>query len=90
MGLPKYQEMIKPMLKVLAAERGPLTNSQIEKGVIASLGIPVELSKEIHSGSRTVLQYRLAWARTKAKSSGWISSPARETWEITEEGLKFI
>jgi len=88
--LPKYQDLIKPLLSVLAAAGEPLTNAQIEKGVVSNLDIPESLSVLIHTGNRTELQYRLAWARTKAKSSGWIESPHRETWRITLVGEKQI
>jgi len=80
--LPKYQDLIPPMLDVLANAGKPLSISEIEFGVIGKLNIPPNLSSTIHSGNRTQLQYRLAWARTKAKSSGLIESPARETWRI--------
>ena len=80
--LPKYQDLISPIIRVLTEAGKPLSNSEIEAGVIAELNIPSNLSSTIHSGNRTELQYRLAWARTKAKSSGLIVSPARETWRI--------
>ena len=60
-----------------------MTNSEIENAVIKELAIPGRLVEVIHSGKRTELQYRLGWARTKAKSDGTILSPARETWSIS-------
>ena len=84
--LPKYQELIRPLLMVLKNAGGPLSNAEIESGVVKELGIPASLATSIHSGNRTELQYRLAWARTKAKSAGWIESPKRETWTITSAG----
>jgi len=78
--LPKYQELIPTLVKVLADAGKPLSNSEIEIRVIRELNIPEELSAIVHSGKRTELQYRLAWARTKAKKDGLIGSPARETW----------
>ena len=84
--LPKYQDLIKPLLSALAAAEKPLSNGEIERAVVSILGIPDSLTSLIHKGNRTELQYRLAWARTKAKTSGWIESPARETWKITLAG----
>jgi restriction system protein len=80
--LPKYQDLVPTLVKVMSMTGQPLTNSEIEARVIQELAIPESLTKIIHSGKRTELQYRLAWARTKAKSAGLISSPARETWRI--------
>jgi restriction endonuclease Mrr len=84
--LPKYQELINPLLRVLSQAGKPLSNTEIEAGVIAELNMPHVLYSMIHSGKRTQLQYRLGWARTKAKSLGYINSPARETWTITDLG----
>jgi restriction system protein len=81
--LPKYQDLISPMIQILSAAGKPLTNIEIELAIIAKLDIPVDLASKIHSGKRTELQYRLAWARTKAKTSGLIMSPKRETWNVT-------
>jgi restriction system protein len=81
--LPKYQDLIPAVVMVLTVAGKPLTNSEIETRVIQELGIPAELTAVIHSGKRTELQYRLAWARTKAKADGLICNPARETWTLS-------
>jgi restriction system protein len=83
--LPKSQDLIPALIKVLTIAGKPLSNSELETSVIQELGIPSNLVQILHSGKRTELQYRLAWARTKAKSSGLISSPARETWMINSK-----
>jgi len=81
--LPRYQELIQPLLVFLAEQGGPVNNNEIDDAVARVLEIPQHLLSEIHSGKRTEFQYRMAWARTKAKSDGKISSPKRETWKIT-------
>ena len=80
--LPRYQALIPTLISVLADAGRPLSNSEIEERIILQLDIPDQLVQQIHSGRRTELQYRLAWARTKAKSDGKIVSPARETWAL--------
>lgn len=81
-ALPKSQELVSPLIAVMAAAGKPLTNTEIESAIIEKLQIPASLVSVIHSGNRTELQYRLAWARTKAKSLGKIESTKRETWTI--------
>ncbi len=81
--LPRYQELIPALVKVLSNASGPMTNSEIESAVIQEMAIPTKLVELIHSGKRTELQYRLGWAKTKAKSEGLVASPARETWSIS-------
>lgn len=83
--IPKSQELIEPLLRVLDL-RGPLSNSEIRDEVGRLLELSEELKEIIHSGSRSELEYRLAWARTNAKSKGLIQSPKREHWQITELG----
>lgn len=83
--IPKSQELIKPLLIVLNS-RGELSNSEIREEVGKLLGLSEEAKGIIHSGSRSELEYRLAWARTNAKSRGLIQSPKREHWQITELG----
>jgi len=83
--IPKSQDLIKPLLKVLNS-RGPLNNLEIREEVGRLLEITEEAKGVIHSGSRSELEYRLAWARTNAKSKGLIQSPKREHWQITELG----
>jgi len=80
--LPRYQELIEPMLVFLKTHDGAATNKAIDEAVARNLRIPPNLLLEIHSGKRTEFQYRMAWARTKAKSDGKIKSPKRETWQI--------
>ena len=80
--LPRYQELIEPMLVFLKAHNAPATNLEINEAVARLLDIPAGLLAEIHSGNRTEFQYRMAWARTKAKSEGKIISPKREIWKI--------
>jgi len=80
--LPKYQDFIGPMLDFLRTQNGSASNSDIDKAVARALVIPENLLLVIHSGRRTEFQYRMAWARTKAKTDGKISSPKREIWQL--------
>jgi len=80
--LPKFLDLVDPLLAVLTEAGKPLNISEIESAIIKKLQIPTSLVGVIHSGNRTELQYRLAWARTKAKSLGRIESTKRETWTI--------
>ena len=80
--LPRYQELIAPMLDFLKTHNGPASNLEINDAVARLLDIPSSLLAEIHSGNRTEFQYRMAWARTKAKSDVKIISSKRETWQI--------
>jgi restriction system protein len=83
--IPKSPDLIKPILLTLK-EGEVLHNNEIRERVSRLLGLNAEQLKQIHSGSRTEFEYRLAWARTNAKSKGLIDSPKRMHWKITEVG----
>lgn len=87
--LPKYQNLVVPMLRVLSDGRA-LHNKEISSLLSKDLAIPRPLLETIHSGTRTVFDYRLAWARTKAKNLGWIQSDKREHWSITSLGKEQV
>ena len=88
--LPKSQDLLLPVLTCLGKGSGPLSNRDISTHVSQALNLGPELISLIHSGTRTELEYRLAWARTKAKSRGWIKSEKRESWEITDSGREYL
>lgn len=75
--LPKSQDLI-PLMMIFI--------DQIEAAVGRELAILDVLQTASHSWKRTEFQDRLAWARTKAKSTGWIYSPKKEYWVITNLG----
>lgn len=79
--LPKPQDLASTVFLVLVSAGKPMANSEIEQAVIKELNIPTHLIGTVRSGNRTELQYRLAWARTYAKSKGMIRRTSPNTWE---------
>lgn len=84
-SLPKSQELIRPLLLALA-EGEVTSNDQLRELIGMQLGLTQEQLTLMHSGTRSEFEYRLAWARTKAKNQGLIFSPERKKWKITESG----
>jgi len=60
------------------------TNEEIEKFVIRELGISEAAQQIAREKSRTELQYRLAWARTKAKGAGLIMRDGAKSWKSAQ------
>jgi restriction system protein len=88
-NLPRSPELVKPLLFSLRSGE-VLSNLEIRERVASELNLSEVQLSQIHSGSRTEFEYRLAWARTFAKSKGWIDSPKRMCWRITDSGMKRI
>jgi len=78
--LPKSVDLLQPLLRAL--KNGVVLTNEVAR----ELSLSSEQFNQIHSGSRTELEYRLAWARTNAKGRKLIESPKREHWQITELG----
>ena len=57
------------------------SNAEIDSAVSKALDIPVDLLSTIHAGNRTVFQYKMAWARSKAKKMERIISTGKATWK---------
>jgi len=88
-SLPKSQDLIKPILKVLK-DGQVISNATMRDEVARVLMLDSDSLSLIHSGSRTEFEYRLAWARTNCKARGLIISPKRMHWQITEDGKSRI
>lgn len=81
-GFPANSDLASIIVEVLRAEEVEVSNEQIRDLVINRLSLSQSLVDEIHSGKRTELEYRLAWARTIAKQEGLIESSTRCKWKI--------
>lgn len=79
--MPSASELEKAVLIVLTQAAGSLTNEQISEKVINHLMISSEVAKMMHSDSRTELDYRLAWARTKVSKKNLIIRVGPKTWK---------
>jgi len=88
-NLPKIAELLEPVLVILN-ENGPLSHQQIESKIVARLEIPEDLRHLVRSGKRTELNYRLSWARTKAKNLGYVVREESGLWRMTEAGKNYL
>ena len=79
---PANSELASIVVKILQTEAVEVSNEKLRDLVIRRLSLPQRLIDEIHSGKRTELEYRLAWARTIAKQRGLIESTSRCKWKF--------
>jgi hypothetical protein len=80
--LPSSDLLFESVVECLRKNKGPMHIDLIEKYVRTELSISDDLAKEIRTGKRTQLAYKLAWARSKAKTEGLIVSPRHSYWQI--------
>ena len=79
--LPTISELVEPTVKVLKSF-GPMNHRQIEQKIVDLLEIPDHLRSLVRTGSRTELNYRLSWARTKCKTEGLIIQNEKGIWTV--------
>jgi restriction system protein len=72
--------LINALVLAIKSNNGVASNQQIKAFVITSLSLSPEQVSIVHEGNRTKLDYRLAWARTKAKEQGLILKEGPGKW----------
>lgn len=90
MAVPKYDELMKPLL--IAVSDGETYKM---KNVTALLAEQLNLSSDdlaemLPSGRQTVFKNRVGWAKTYLKKAGLLDSPARATIVITNAGKQVV
>jgi restriction system protein len=82
--VPSHKELFNPLIRALHELGGSGTIDEITEEVIDLEAIPDGVANVLHSegGSRTELEYRLAWARTYLKKYGLLDNPSRGVWVI--------
>ena len=86
--LPKYNELLNPLLQALHDLGGSGTIEEISSKVSEILDLPedvVNIPHDPDKGSQTEVEYRLAWARTYLKKYGLLDNSERGVWLIVPE-----
>ncbi len=86
--MPKYHELMNPVLKALHELGGSGSIEEIAQKVAELSDIPEELFNIPHNpekSSQTEIEYRLAWARTYLKKYGILDNSDRGIWLIVPE-----
>ena len=81
--------LINPTINALKELGGSAHISEIEEQIINNLGLSEKQINKIHKGTRTKLNYDLAWSRTYLKKYGLIENSSSGIWAITEKGRNF-
>jgi len=84
--VPNYDKFINPTLRALQTLGGSGRIDEIDSEAVKQLGLPESIIEIPHgNGSRSEVEYRLAWARTFLKKYGVIENSARGVWSIKPE-----
>ncbi len=78
-----FQEYMVPMVRVLRREARPLGIAELDELVGREMGLSEEELAVPHKESRpdqSEASYRMGWARSYLKKTGWVSNPRRGLW----------
>jgi restriction system protein len=90
MAIPKYDEMMLPVLHMLAdGAEHPQSELAIQIAEHFKL-TPAERAERLPKVKATYLRHRLGWAGFSLRRAGLAESPRTGTLQITEEGRKFL
>lgn len=85
--LPRYQDLMLPVLRAIDQLGGSATSREITDAVIGVVGLPDEaVSLQYPNRPKSVFVDRVDWARSYCKLGGAIESPRRGLFLMTELG----
>ena len=87
--VPRYFDLINPLINALKTLGGSGSNDEILNRVISDLHISDEIAGILHGerGNMTELAYQLAWAKTYLKNYGILTNSERGVWAIKPEHM---
>jgi len=87
MSIPDYQAIMLPLLRHLADTQEKSSQETFD-ALAEVFGLSEqEKSELLPSGNQPIFMNRIAWAKTYLKKTGFIESPKRGYYRITERGL---
>ena len=90
MPLPKYNELYIPLLTAIQ-DGNVYTMKEFKEKVSHAISLTEEeLSERLPSGTQTVYDNRIGWAKTYLKKAGLVESPQRAHVVITPEGKRML
>lgn len=90
-AVPSVSQLYVPTLKALDALGGSGTVTEIEEKVIEIEAFSEDIQAVPHTqGTRTKLEYRLAWARTHLKIGGALVNSERGVWALNDLGRSLV
>ncbi len=90
MPIPDYQSCMLPLLRYAADGAEHALKEAVSALAEEFRLTEVEKSEYLPSGQQTVIQNRIAWARTYMKKAGLLTSPRRGYLAITERGRSVL
>lgn len=90
MGIPTYEELMLPLLKLLSNKQ-TYTNKECNELLIKQFNLTEEEKRQTLPSKKSPIFYnRVNWAKTYMKKAGLVDAPKRGEVKITDVGLKLL
>jgi restriction system protein len=87
MPIPDYEKLVEPMLKVLCADGEDTPQSLLVSRISDELQLdPMEAQAMLPSGTCTILEHRIDWARSYLQAQGLVEGSLNRGIRLTERG----
>lgn len=91
MTIPNYQELMLPLLRVLAAAGEDIHLKECTRRVADALNLSEEdRARMLPSGVQTYIHNRVGWAGSYMKQAGLVEKARRGYWAISDAGRKLL
>jgi restriction system protein len=83
--VPTVDELYVPTLQALKDLGGSATIEELNDKVYELMHLPEHVLNVPHGNGRTKIEYRLAWARTRLKTAGYLENSSRAIWALQDQ-----
>ena len=91
MSVPTLDELHRPVLEIANSSSRRLTRKEFVERLTDVFSLTdADLQEMLPSGGQTRIENRTNWAITDLKKAGLMDNPARNQWEITQQGRDFL
>ena len=90
MTVPKFDELMFPMLKFLSDKKKHSTKEINEYLINYFKLTPEDKTQRTPNGAKPLFSSKCDWAKFHLKKAGLITSPKRSIFEISEDGIIFL
>ena len=91
MAVPTLDELHRPVLEIANSSSQRLTRKEFVERLTDVFSLTdADLQEMLPSGGQIRMENRTNWAITDLKKAGLMDNPARNQWEITQQGRDFL
>ncbi len=89
--VPQLNAFLEPILRVLHEANEPLDAGIVKERVGERMALTDEQrAQRIPSGRHVTYRHRTGWAKNVLKHAGFVDTPVRGVWTLTDEGRTYL